>query len=49
MAKLQKITTNLWFDTEAEEAASFYTSILLSWNGLPFAPAAEPGGRNDLS
>lgn len=27
MAKLQKITTNLWFDTEAEEAANFYTSI----------------------
>ncbi|MBY0099703.1 VOC family protein [Mesobacillus maritimus] len=25
--KLQKITTNLWFDHEAEEAAKFYTSI----------------------
>ncbi|KWW17311.1 glyoxalase family protein [Peribacillus simplex] len=25
--KLQKITTNLWFDTQAEEAARFYTSI----------------------
>ncbi|MBV7506387.1 VOC family protein [Bacillus sp. sid0103] len=25
--KLQKITTNLWFDTQAEEAAKFYTSI----------------------
>jgi predicted 3-demethylubiquinone-9 3-methyltransferase (glyoxalase superfamily) len=23
----QRITTNLWFDTEAEEAATFYTSI----------------------
>src|ERR687893_1299223 len=23
----QRITTNLWFDTEAEEAAEFYTSI----------------------
>jgi predicted 3-demethylubiquinone-9 3-methyltransferase (glyoxalase superfamily) len=23
----QKITPNLWFDTEAEEAASFYTSV----------------------
>jgi len=22
----QKITPNLWFDTEAEEAANFYTS-----------------------
>lgn len=25
--KIQKITTNLWFDTQAEEAAQFYTSI----------------------
>ncbi|MFJ7364550.1 VOC family protein [Peribacillus frigoritolerans] len=25
--KIQKITTNLWFDTQAEEAARFYTSI----------------------
>ena len=24
---IQKITTNLWFDTQAEEAAKFYTSI----------------------
>jgi predicted 3-demethylubiquinone-9 3-methyltransferase (glyoxalase superfamily) len=23
----QRITTNLWFDTEAEEAADFYTSV----------------------
>jgi predicted 3-demethylubiquinone-9 3-methyltransferase (glyoxalase superfamily) len=27
MAKMQKITPNLWFDTEAEDAANFYTSI----------------------
>jgi predicted 3-demethylubiquinone-9 3-methyltransferase (glyoxalase superfamily) len=27
MAIVQKITPNLWFDTEAEEAADFYTSI----------------------
>jgi predicted 3-demethylubiquinone-9 3-methyltransferase (glyoxalase superfamily) len=27
MATMQKITPNLWFDTEAEEAATFYTSI----------------------
>jgi predicted 3-demethylubiquinone-9 3-methyltransferase (glyoxalase superfamily) len=27
MATMQKIVTNLWFDTEAEEAAHFYTSI----------------------
>lgn len=25
--KIQKITTNLWFDTQAEEAAKLYTSI----------------------
>lgn len=24
---MQKITTNLWYDTQAEEAAEFYTSI----------------------
>jgi predicted 3-demethylubiquinone-9 3-methyltransferase (glyoxalase superfamily) len=23
----QRITPNLWFDTEAEEAADFYTSV----------------------
>ena len=27
MATLQKITPNLWFDTQAEAAAEFYTSI----------------------
>ena len=27
MGKIQKITTNLWFDDQAEEAAIFYTSI----------------------
>jgi predicted 3-demethylubiquinone-9 3-methyltransferase (glyoxalase superfamily) len=27
MATTQKITPNLWFDTEGEEAANFYTSI----------------------
>ncbi|MFD6439610.1 VOC family protein [Peribacillus sp. NPDC060186] len=26
-SKIQKITTNLWFDTQAEEAAKFYASI----------------------
>jgi predicted 3-demethylubiquinone-9 3-methyltransferase (glyoxalase superfamily) len=26
----QKITPNLWFDTEAEEAAGFYTSVFES-------------------
>ena len=27
MATMQKITSNLWFDKQAEEAAKFYTSI----------------------
>lgn len=27
MAKIEKITPNLWFDSEAEEAAKYYTSI----------------------
>lgn len=27
MAKIQRITPNLWFNSEAEEAARFYTSI----------------------
>src|SRR5688572_16271848 len=27
MATIQKITLNLWFDTQAEDAAKFYTSI----------------------
>jgi predicted 3-demethylubiquinone-9 3-methyltransferase (glyoxalase superfamily) len=27
MATMQKITSNLWFDNEAEEAANYYTSI----------------------
>lgn len=27
MAKMQKISSNLWFDTQAEDAAKFYTSI----------------------
>ena len=26
-SKIQKITTNLWFDTQAEQAAKFYASI----------------------
>lgn len=27
MATMQKITSNLWFDRQAEEAAKFYTSV----------------------
>ena len=32
-AKLQKITSNLWFDRQAEDAAKFYTSIFSQRNG----------------
>lgn len=28
MSKAQKVSTCLWFDTQAEEAAAFYTSLL---------------------
>jgi predicted 3-demethylubiquinone-9 3-methyltransferase (glyoxalase superfamily) len=30
MATMQKITSNLWFDNQAEEAARYYTSIFRS-------------------
>lgn len=30
--KIQKISTNLWFDNQAEEAARFYTSIFKNSN-----------------
>lgn len=30
--RIQKITTNLWFDTQAEEAANFYVSIFNNSN-----------------
>jgi predicted 3-demethylubiquinone-9 3-methyltransferase (glyoxalase superfamily) len=44
----QKIVTNLWFDTEAEEAAEFYTSIfknsrLVSVTHYPEAGPRETG------
>lgn len=31
-SRIQKITTNLWFDTQAEEAAKLYTSIFNNSN-----------------
>ena len=45
---MQKITPWLWFDTEAEEAATFYTSVfknskILSVNRFGEAGPAEPG------
>jgi predicted 3-demethylubiquinone-9 3-methyltransferase (glyoxalase superfamily) len=45
MAKMQKITPNLWFDTEAEEAANFYTSIFKNARILKVAHYGEAGPR----
>jgi len=45
MAKLQKITPNLWFDTEAEEAANFYTSIFKNSDVLRVMHYGEAGPR----
>jgi predicted 3-demethylubiquinone-9 3-methyltransferase (glyoxalase superfamily) len=44
---MQKITPNLWFDTEAEEAAEHYTSIFKDSRIVSVAPFPEgaPGGR----
>lgn len=45
MAKMQKITPNLWFDTEAEEAANFYTSIFKNSDVLSVMHYGEAGPR----
>ena len=45
MAKLQKIVPNLWFDTKAEEAASFYTSIFEDSKILRVMHYGEAGPR----
>ena len=47
----QKITPNLWFDAQAEEAAEFYTSIfknsrILSIGALPRELARARPGRS---
>jgi predicted 3-demethylubiquinone-9 3-methyltransferase (glyoxalase superfamily) len=42
---VQKITPNLWFDTEAEEAAEFYTSIFPNSRVLDVARYTEAGPR----
>ncbi len=42
---MQKITPNLWFDTEAEEAASFYTSIFENSRIVSVAHYTEAGPR----
>ena len=45
MAKLQKIVPNLWFDTEAEDAANFYTSIFEDSKILRVMHYGEAGPR----
>jgi predicted 3-demethylubiquinone-9 3-methyltransferase (glyoxalase superfamily) len=41
----QQIVTNLWFDTEAEEAAAFYCSIFPNSRIVNVAPYTEAGPR----
>jgi predicted 3-demethylubiquinone-9 3-methyltransferase (glyoxalase superfamily) len=41
----QKITPNLWFDTEAEEAADFYTSVFKDSRIVHVARYTEAGPR----
>jgi predicted 3-demethylubiquinone-9 3-methyltransferase (glyoxalase superfamily) len=41
----QKITLNLWYDTEAEEAASFYTSVFKNSRIVKVTPFTEVGPR----
>jgi predicted 3-demethylubiquinone-9 3-methyltransferase (glyoxalase superfamily) len=42
---VQKITPNLWFDTEAEEAANFYTSIFKDSEVVDVEHYGEAGPR----
>ena len=42
---LQKIVPNLWFDTEAEEAASFYVSVFPNSRVVTVARYTEAGPR----
>lgn len=42
---MQKITPNLWFDTEAEEAARFYTSIFKNSRIIGVTHYGEAGPR----
>ena len=41
----QRITTNLWFDTEAEEAAAFYVSVFKNSRIVSVARYTEAGPR----
>jgi predicted 3-demethylubiquinone-9 3-methyltransferase (glyoxalase superfamily) len=45
MATMQKIIPNLWFDTEAEDAANFYTSIFDNSRVLNVSHYGEAGPR----
>jgi len=42
----QKITPNLWFDTEAEEAADFYISVFKNSSIVNVARYTEAGPRS---
>ena len=42
---MQRITPNLWFDTEAEEAAAFYTSVFENSRVVSVAHYTETGPR----
>jgi predicted 3-demethylubiquinone-9 3-methyltransferase (glyoxalase superfamily) len=42
---MQKIVTNLWFDTEAEEAARFYTSVFADSRIVDVSYYGEAGPR----
>src|SRR5215210_6904526 len=44
-AMQQKITPNLWFDTEAEEAAGFYTSVFEKSRIVSVTHYTEAGPR----
>ncbi len=45
MAQMQKIVTNLWFDTKAEEAANYYCSIFKNSEVLKVTHYGEAGPR----
>ena len=42
---MQKIVPNLWFDTEAEDAANFYTSIFKDSEIVNVSHYGEAGPR----
>ena len=45
MAQMQKIVPNLWFDTEAEEAANYYCSIFKNSEVVNVTHYGEAGPR----